>query len=289
MKKKYIDLQMHSLYSDGECSPRDLVKHLRKYNIKVASLTDHNTVKGIPEFKKECRKYSIKAIPGIEFYVRYKRKRLHLLGYDLDIKNTFLNKELIKIHKYKFNLLKRITPLLKKKGIIIELDILAKEKADYIGMNNLIRHIESKPSNVKRVRKVLKKKNYEHWELIKYYFTEEKNTSFPEVYIPIELGIKIIKKAGGIPILSHPGQQLRFEDDYLILELKKKGIKGIEVFSSHYKYSQVAHYLRLAKEHKLIVTGGSDYHGDLENDLCIQRTWDYILLPYKLYTKIKEF
>ena len=289
MKKKYVDLQMHSLYSDGECSPKELVEHLKKYNIKAASLTDHNTIKGIPEFIKECKKYNIKAIPGIELYVTYKRKKLHLLGYNIDINNIFLKKELRKIHKIKFNFLKKITPLLKKKGIIIEPDILYNQKANYIGMNNLISHIESKPNNLKRIRKVLKKKNYEHWELIKYYFTKEKNTFFPETYIPIELGIKMIKKAGGISILSHPGQQLRFEDDYIILELKKKGIKGLECFSSHYRYSQVAHYVRFAKENKLIITGGSDYHGDLENNLIIQRIWDYTLLPYKLYKKIKEF
>ena len=289
MKNKYVDLQMHSLYSDGEYTPQNLVKLLKKYNIKIASLTDHNTVKGTLEFKRECQKNKIKAIPGIEIYLNYKKRKLHLLGYKIDINNPFLNEELKKIHKAKFNLLKKIAPLLKKKGIIIEPEILKKKEADYIGMNNLIRHIESKPNNIKKIRKVLKKRNYEHWELIKYYFTKEKNTSFPEIYIPIELGIKMIKKAGGIPILSHPGQQLRFEDDHLILELKKKGIRGIEVFSSHYRYSQVAHYLRLAKEHNLIVTGGSDYHGDLENDLCVQRTWDYTLLPYKLYEKIKVF
>ena len=83
MKNKYVDLQMHSLYSDGKCSPKELVEHLKKYNIKAASLTDHNTTKGIPEFIKECKKYNIKAIPGIELYVAYKRKKLHLLGYNL--------------------------------------------------------------------------------------------------------------------------------------------------------------------------------------------------------------
>lgn len=292
MKKiaNFCDLQVHSLYSDGAFSPSELVAILQKHNIKVAALTDHDTVLGIAEFLAACRRVGIKGIAGAEIYVTYRGRHLHLLGYHLDHNNLALQEAFLKIHQRKYKLLKKIAPLLKKRGIIIRPESLAAEKAQYISFNGLLRHIESYPQNLVRIRKDLGRKNYEHWEVYNHYFRKGLHSHYPEVYIPIEKAIRLIKGAGGYPVLSHPGQQFRFEDDHIILQLKKIGLVGIECFSSHHSYSQIVHYLRLAKEHRLIATGGSDFHNVLmDENLPIQSILDYYSLPVQLYRQINRF
>lgn len=287
--KKFVDLHMHSLYSDGYFTPSQVVQKLKDYNIGYAALADHYSTSGYVEFAAAAKTAGIKTIPAIEIYGRYKNFYLHLLGYNIDIKNAYLHSVLRNVNKRKYSLLKKITPLLKKKGIIVEPEKLAAEKANYIGMNNIMRHIESNPENVKTIQDALGKKDYQHWEVYLKYFSPRCNTYYPEIFIPFELALKAVKKAGGVLGLAHPGQQLMFEQDWVIVELQKKGLQCLECFSSHHKYSQTVHYLRLAKKLGLTPTGGSDFHGDLSSDMMIKRIWDYTLLPEKLYKNIKLF
>jgi len=288
--KYFADLQVHSLYSDGAFRPAELAQILKKQHIKVAALADHNTLLSWPEFSSACRHLGIKAIPCTEIYVSYKARHLHLLAYAIDPHNPALLDELTKIHNRKLAILRRIAPLLARRGITIQPEVLAGEKAQYIGFNSLIRHLESQPRNLARIRRDLGQRNYEHWEVYNKYFRKGLKTHYPEVYIPIERALKIIQAAGGQAVLSHPGQQLSFEEDRIILELKKKGLRGVECFSSHHSYSQIVHYLRLARQHSLLATGGSDFHDILpENDLPIKSILDYYRLPYAIYQNIKTF
>ncbi|MEL7568018.1 MAG: phosphatase, partial [Dehalobacterium sp.] len=70
--------------------------------------------------------------------------------------------------------------------------------------------------------------------------------------------ISLIRKAEGIPVLAHPGLS---GADHLILPLRREGLMGIEVFHPDHKINDESKYLKMAKEHKLIITGGSDFHG----------------------------
>ena len=78
----YIDLQLHSTYSDGALTPTQMAGFLKAHGVKVASLTDHNTVAGLDEFFNACNKVGIKAIPGVELYVKYGVKKLNFLFYN---------------------------------------------------------------------------------------------------------------------------------------------------------------------------------------------------------------
>jgi len=287
--KKFVDLHMHSLYSDGYFTPAQVVQKLKSYNIGIAALADHYSTSGFPEFSAAAKQAGIKAIPAIEIYGRYKNFYLHFLAYNIDIDNAALHKVLRAVNIRKYRLLKKITPLLKRKGIVVDPDALVKEKANYIGMNNILRHIESRPENIEAMQSALGKKDYQHWEVYMKFFSHRCNTHYPEIHIPFDLVLKTVKKAGGVLSLAHPGQQLMFEQDWVVQDLKKKGLQCLECFSSHHKYSQTVHYLRLAKSLDLAATGGSDFHGDLAPDMLIQRIWDYTLLPEIMYRKIKLF
>ena len=86
-----IDLQLHSTYSDGYLSPTELVDFISKKNIKIASLTDHNTVRGQEEFKYACQKAKIKPITGLELYAKLNSKKMNLLWFNFDPCNPELH------------------------------------------------------------------------------------------------------------------------------------------------------------------------------------------------------
>ena len=79
-----IDLQFHSTYSDGYLTPTELVKFISKQGVKIASLTDHNTVGGLDEFRIACKKYKIKAITGIEIYTKLNNHKFNILWYNFN-------------------------------------------------------------------------------------------------------------------------------------------------------------------------------------------------------------
>ncbi|MCQ2023682.1 PHP domain-containing protein [Clostridium butyricum] len=93
MKNNFIDMHMHSFYSDdGEFTPSELVKKCHESGVRIMAIADHNTVKAIDEAIKEAQKYNINYIPAIEIDCTYKGINLHVLGYGIDYKNDIFNK-----------------------------------------------------------------------------------------------------------------------------------------------------------------------------------------------------
>lgn len=280
---------MHSHYSDGSKSPTELVNILVSKKIVVAALTDHNTIHGQYEFQAAAKKKNIKTINGVELYIEYKKRLLHLLGYNIDINNAELHDVLRETQIKRKKLIEQLVPKLKKVGITLNISELFAQPATYIGIANVVRTLEREPKNRLAIQKALKKKQYDFFEVYNQFFSKKKEGYLPEISLPARTAFNLIKKAGGTPILSHPGWQLSFRDDKVISELVKLGMKGIECFSSHHNWDQTAHYLSLANQQKLIITGGSDYHGDLPGDFIIENYHEYTSLPYEIYEKIKVF
>ena len=94
---KNSDLHTHSYYSDGQISPRDLVKLAKRRKIKNLALTDHNSVKGVREAFKEGRKIGVRVIPAIEIECEIGE----ILGYFIDVNNKELIKEIERVNKKK--------------------------------------------------------------------------------------------------------------------------------------------------------------------------------------------
>ncbi len=289
MKPHYVDLQMHSYYSDGSKSPSDLAALMHKKGVAVAALTDHNTIHGQYEFQAATKKFNIKAIPAVELYASFGKHHLHILGYDIDINNTHLHDRLRETQIKRKKLIERLVPKLRSKGIKLDIAALFAQPATYIGVANVIRNIQRDPTNVRAIKRILKKTSYDYYEVYNGLFGRHLPTHLPEVYLPFANIIRLIKSAGGTPIIAHPGQQLGFENDEILVRLKKLGLAGIECFSSHHNWDQTAHYIKVAKRMKMLITGGSDYHGDLPEDYIIDNYLHYTSLPLSIYQAIKRF
>ena len=84
MPMRKSEIHMHSIFSDGEFSPAELIEIAEKNDTSILSLTDHDTFEGIPEFLQSAEETGITAFPGIEITVKYHDFNIHLLAYFKD-------------------------------------------------------------------------------------------------------------------------------------------------------------------------------------------------------------
>ncbi len=280
---KYIDLHLHSYYSDGQLSPQAVLQKAKQAGNHIVSLTDHNGISGIESAAQTARKLKIKLITGIEFYCIYKKRRLHILGYDFDPASPALIKVIEQAQSKHQKRIVEIFVKAEKAGFTINYEIINKTKSVYLGWGEIISNIQLNARNRQKIQRDLGR-NADLFEIINKYFGFGTPGFTMPVSWPAINFIAAVKRAGGIPILAHPGQQLSSKDDHIVLELKKAGLRGIEALTPYHNWHQILYYQRLAHQNKLIVTGGTDYHGDIfDNRLQLKKQWDYFSIPDKIY------
>jgi len=287
----YIDLHLHSYYSDGILSPKEIIKKAKEEKISILSLVDHHNINGISEAIKEGKKQKIKVIPGVELNTKFGKYYLHLLGYRIDLKNKELNLFLEKIQKKIRENAKKCIFELKKQGFKLnEKEILTYPSERNLGLSQIVDFLK-KDENWEKIKRDFQLKNNQILtfpEIYKKYFLKEGQEIFPPIEISFFKAISLIKKANGIPVLAHPAQQLFWKDDFLFPILKKKGLEGIEAISSHHNWANIEHYQKIAKELNLLITVGSDYHGELPKEwgFPVKSLWQYFKI--ELTKEIKK-
>lgn len=253
-----IDLHTHSCFSDGEYTPNELILKAKREGITTIAITDHDTVLGnqnITLTKEE--KEGIKIIPGIELSAKVPKGQMHILGYNIDIYNKELNAKIIE---------------LKNNSLYSMLGILVQIKKDYgiTFSTEEILNILNFKGNIGRpdIAKLCIKHQYS--STVKEAFNNyliPANSKISEIKkgITYEECLRLIKNAGGIPVLAHP-KTLKCNDNELeeiIKELKEHGLVGIEAYHSIHTPEEIEKYIEFANQYNLLISGGSDYHGPL--------------------------
>lgn len=261
-----VDLHIHSKYSgDGEFSIKKIMDMCKASGMKLMSITDHNSVKGIPIALEENA--GMRVVSGVELDCTYKGRSFHLLGYGFDhTRNEFLEIEKDIYHQEIEAAERKIRLFQKATDIPLSVVKVMAAADGGIVTGELIADL------------VLSKENAADYEILKPYLPGGAKSDMPNVrfywdffspgkpaYVPISYitlpdAIGLIHKANGISVLAHPGQNL--SDDYgLLTDIIKEGIGGIEVFSSYHSKDTAAYFLDAAKQNHLLITCGSDFHG----------------------------
>ncbi len=273
-----IDLQLHSTYSDGYLTPSEVAGFIAGQKIKVAALTDHNTVGGVDEFKNACKKLKIKAIPGMELYVKLRHKRFNLLWFNFNHKDPELHKLLRESQSRRRARVRKILKKLKAKNYKVDINKILDSFNHYIPINHLVDELWL--NNRTRIKKELHNNFPREDEMIREYFYNKKIGMLHESYINIERIIKLRKKIGGQLILNHPGKHNQLQKEFLE-KLKKMGIDGLELLSPHHSYGAVMYAQFIADKLKFITTGGSDFHRFEGNGYLLQKAHDYFKIDSK--------
>lgn len=266
----YADLHIHTAYSDGSFLPATIIRHAVKNNLKIISITDHDSVDGIAASIKEGEKNNIEVIPGIEISTTVDSGEVHILGYFIDYTDEYFLKSIRRIQEIR---LKRMSVMVDKlKRVMIDIDL-----------NELIEYAASSSIGRLHLAHFLKKKGIvgSVYEAFDRYIGSGKPAYEKMNALTPEEGIELISNAGGIPVLAHPGLTKR---DDLIDEMIYAGLRGLEVHHSGHSEEDTNRYLQMTKDKGLLVTGGSDCHGEKKLNMLMGR----IKLPIQYVDRLKE-
>ncbi len=269
-----IDLQLHSTYSDGYLNPTQLAKFIRQYGVKIAALTDHNTVGGLAEFRRACNKSGIKTISGIELYVKLDHKKFNLLWYNFDEDSPELHKLLRGVQVNRRTRARNALEQLQKNSFNLSVDKIIDKYNHYIPINKLADELLAVPTNRKMIQRELGEPNPREEEVIKFYFQNKKNSQLRESYVNVKRIFALRKKIGGQLVLNHPGKYGFIKKNF-VYRLKELGLDGIEMFSAHHSIGTTLYIQQLARELGLITTGGSDFHREEGGRAPVQNAYSY--------------
>lgn len=266
----YADLHLHTVFSDGTWTPRELILKSRKAGLSAIAIVDHDSVKGIASAIEIAKTQNIEVLPGIELSAEYGQLEAHILGYLIDYKNRKLTQTLEILRKNRIERIYTIVDKLNDAGISLNPEsVFRAANQGTVGRSHIARALvaEGKVASV--------------FEAFQKYIGNSAPCFVLGFKFSHNEAIKLIKDIGGVPILAHP---YSLNNDELIARFIADGLMGLEVYYPQHSQSMINFYLGLAKKHNLLVTGGSDCHGDVKSDIRIGS----IKLPYELVQRLKE-
>jgi len=258
--EKIIDLHTHTTSSDGEKNPMELIKHAIEKNVSVLGITDHDTLLGVKKINIEdlvIKDSGIKIISGIELTAKVSKGRMHILGYNIDINDSELNKKMNEIRDNNLNRFLSIMEQIKRDyGIVFK----------YEDIKNII----NTEHNLGRPDLAMLCIKYGYANSVQEAFDKYLIDAYNKVRadnkgLVYQECIEIILKSGGIPVLAHPKSLELSEKELLKLtkEMISYGLQGMEVYHSSHTTQEMNYYLDIANKYNLLISGGSDYHGPL--------------------------
>ena len=247
-----IDLHLHTAASDGLLAPSALVQAVRAANIAVFSVTDHDTVDGLDEAQGAATAAGLTFISGIELSAYWRAVEFHILGYFIDPADRGLRVFLDGTRKARRVRLHAMLNRLHAMGMRVPADdVLARAQNGNVGRPHLAR--------------VLVERGFvgSADEAFDRYLGTDRPAYVPRPDVSVAEAIGVIRRAGGIASLAHPGLHNR---DEAIPDLMAAGLAAIEVYHPKHAFGRARRYRRIAQQHGLLITGGSDFHGVAEGD-----------------------
>jgi len=240
-----VDLHLHTTASDGQFSPAEVVRQAIALGMTVIAVTDHDTTEGIAEARETARGSALEVIPGVEISTDVADSEIHILGYYINDQDAQLRRELEVFRKSRVNRAQGMVDKLTRLGLPLEWDSvrqIAGEAA--VGRPHV-------------ARAMLQRGYVSSMDEAFHLYIGRNGPAYVERYklTPVE-ALKIILAADGLPVLAHPLQSTD-----LVPQLAKSGLVGLEAYYTGYTPEDTRHLLDLAAQYGLLVTGGSDFHG----------------------------
>lgn len=240
------DLHLHSSYSDGTFAPREVVAQAASRSVSPIALTDHDTVAGIPEALQAGAEMKVEIIPGVELSAHDVNQEIHVLGYFIRWEDPAFQRTLDLLERGRRDRLDEILRRLHCLSIPLALDeVLQMAGHGTVGRLHVARSLVARGA-VGNLEEAFDRFLAQG----RPAYVERKGFTAPEA-------ITAIRHAKGIPVLAHPGSSgLAY-----LGSLIEAGLQGIEVLHPSHTTEEIVTLTRLATEHRLLITGGSDCHG----------------------------
>lgn len=243
----HADLHTHTHHSDGVLTPAELLARAIEVDLRVLSVTDHDTTDAVYPLTLAAENTAVTIVPGVELSTTWEKKEIHLLGYWVDPAYEPLIEALAKIRGERFTRAEKIVDRLKDQQITLDLDAIREATpGGLIGRP----HIAD--------------------AMVDGGYVPDRNAAFdgyladgmpavsPKNFLTPQEGIALLREAGGFVSVAHPGATRILSDLETMCEW---GLQGVEVWHPHHAYGVVQKLSAAADELGLVPTGGSDYHG----------------------------
>ena len=242
---------MHTTASDGRLSPAQLVARVAEAGITVMSVTDHDTVAGLAEVGADAAAHGIRLVPGIEITAVADGRDVHMLGYFFDPASASLLKFLEGQRALRVARVRELGARLARLGMPIDVEVIVADAAarpgTSVGRPQVARALVS-AGHVSSVQEA-----FERWLATGLPAFVTRSGPSPATVVDV------VHAAGGVVSFAHPAVTRR---DELIQPLSGHGLDAIEVYHSDHRPEDVQHYRGLAQRLGVLVSGGSDFHGD---------------------------
>ena len=280
-----IDLHIHSTASDGSLTPASILDHAQKLNLAAISITDHDSIDGSKEVLRIGIPPSLQFLTGVEISAAHPpffpgSGSFHILGYGIRLDDPPLNQTLKKLQDARKNRNPKIIQRLNELGFAVSI-----EEVQQIGGKGQI----GRP----HIAYALMQKGYV--ASIGEAFTKLLGTAKPAYVdkerIGCEDAIRMIRGAGGITALAHPGL-LAVADEHqleaLVQNLVDIGMRAIEVYYPQHTIDQTKQLVQLSKRFELLMTGGTDFHGTLTPEIQMGSGQGNLFVPLEIYEALKS-
>lgn len=275
----YIDLHIHSTYSDGTLTPLLLVQEAKKMGLRAISLTDHDTTEGVEEIISHGNAYGVEILPGVELSAHIDASSVHILGYGLHYNDPALLARLATIQEARHTRNQKIINRLNDLGIkITKEDVHKFSKTGQTGRPHFAQFL------------IEKKVAHSFDDAFDIYLGQKGSAYVPRKILFAADAIRYINEAGGLSVLAHPATV-----DYtmssisgLVETLKNFGLSGVEVYYPTHSKKVRKTLLEISRKYDLIATGGSDFHGHRSAEKTLGSTGKNQRLPYEVLEKIKN-
>lgn len=276
-----IDLHVHSTCSDGTLSPTELVDYAIQKGLSAFALTDHDCVEGLDTILSYAKSLhnAPEIIPGIELSTDENGQEVHMVGLFIDHHNPEFNQYLQEFIESRTTRNKKMCLLLQEHGMNITYEELEAEFPGAVLTRAHYAKLLLKHGYVKSIREAFERFLGDHCPC---YVSREKIT-------PV-MAIDLIKKAGGLAILAHPILYHMSDArlDALVQKLKEAGLTGIEAIYSTYSPAEERQIRKLATKYDLLLSGGSDFHGENKPGLDLGTGYGKLYVPEEVLLALKK-
>jgi predicted metal-dependent phosphoesterase TrpH len=277
---KYIDLHVHSNASDGSYPPAEVVRQAKEGGLTAMALTDHDTVDGLAEAVAAGKTYGVEVIPGVEISAQFPGGTMHIVGLFVDYHNGRLDERLAVLKQARIDRNPQIIKKLNDLGLAITMARVEEiSGGGQVGRPHIARAL-LEAGYVSSIQEAFDK-----------FLAFQRPGYVSKFRFPPNEALAMIREAKGIPVLAHPFtlNLAAIPLKNLIIELKAQGLAGLEVFYSEHTAEQEALYRKLAQELDLLVSGGSDYHGQNKPEITLGSMASQKNLTYELVEALKAW
>jgi len=275
-----IDLHLHTTFSDGSHPPETIVRMAADAGLRAISICDHDTLDGNDAALAAGKELGVEVLVGVELSVVWNDYRdIHVLGYGFDHHDAPLLAKLKEFRDFRRNrnrmIVDRVNERLAKEGRApLDVEAVQARAAGAIGRP----HIALALVEAGYVR--------DADDAFRRYLVP---CDVPKRFFPLSEAIEMIHAAGGVAVLAHPPfiSNDRKELEEMIDAFVSLGLDGVEAYNSGADNDSIDWMLTVARRRKLIVTGGSDFHGESKGDIVIGKGRGNLRIPYACVEEIR--